>query len=188
MLIDNEAQSYTGSLLLAMPAVRDATFGGSVVLVCAHSCDGAMGLIVNAPLSRIDGVAVDENIIALMARRLPIHLGGPAERERPFLLHSTDWADGDETLRVDADHALTTSATGLESVANQTGPKAALVALGYSAWGPGQLESEVRANVWLTAPATAEIVFHPDCAAKWNAALRSVGAEPESLSGRCGHA
>jgi putative transcriptional regulator len=188
MSLDYEPQSFTGMLLAAMPAVRDATFGGSVVLICAHSQDGAMGLIVNSLVGPQVKPAGNGDIISLLAEDIPIHLGGPAETDRPFVLHSDEWSDGDETLRIDSDHALTASSTALTAIANGDGPRKTLVALGYSAWGPGQLESEVMSNIWMTTHADPAIVFGIDCAKKWDATIRSVGILPGSLSMEPGHA
>lgn len=191
MSLDFESNGFTGTYLVAMPAIRDATFGGTVVLICAHSSDGAMGLILNrhAPKAAVDAAAdPPSSVVDTLARRGRLHKGGPAERERPFVLHSTDWADGDETLLVDGGHALTATPRILTELAESRGPERSLIALGYSAWGANQLEAEVGANVWLTVPSDPDITFMDDVDGKWQRAAGQVVSALEGLSGLIGHA
>jgi len=191
MSLDFNTNGYTGQMLVAMPSLGDPTFRGSVVMVCAHSPDGAMGLIINrlAPSRAIGhGVQPPSSVIDALARRVPIRTGGPAEISRPFVLHSPDWIDGDDTLLVDGHHAMTATPNVLAAVAAGNGPGRTLVALGYSGWGPGQLDAEVMANVWLTVPSSPRITFMDDIGDMWGAAASQVGAAPAGLSGLVGHA
>ena len=191
MSLDQTPLDYAGTMLVAMPAIYDASFRGAVVLVCAHSADGAMGLVVNrlaaeAPVQAASGHA--PSVLHTLAATRPIHAGGPAEPARPFVLHSTDWADGAATLRVDDDHALTATPEALATLSTDRGPDRALVALGYAGWGPGQLEDELRANLWLQTPADPRVVFDLPPGDRWRAAAALVGVTPEALSGTAGHA
>lgn len=188
MSLDFESQDFSGHLLAAMPALQHATFGGSLVLVCAHSADGAMGLIINRTTSNRQVPHSRTDIVEMLAQRGPLFEGGPAETNRPFVLHSPDWADAKDTLAIGDRLAMTASSRALTAVATGEGPENALIALGYSAWGAGQLESELLGNVWLSLPADPSIVFDVAPPARWGAAIRSMGAVPEGLSGAMGRA
>jgi putative transcriptional regulator len=182
----------TGKLLIAMPGMGDPRFAGSVVFLCAHSPDGAMGLIVN---KRMDEVTFAEMLEQLAiaspgaVRDVPVCYGGPVELRRGFVLHSSDYrAWGEEGLVVDSRFSMTATLDILEDIANGRGPKQALLALGYSGWGPGQLEAEIAQNGWLTAEAAPDLVFGPRMEGKWEAALKSLGIHPLMLSSEAGHA
>jgi putative transcriptional regulator len=180
-----------GRLLIAMPGMGDPRFERAVIFLCAHSSEGAMGLIVNKPagdlrfrdLLRQLGI---EPAAAGEQRR--VHFGGPVECGRGFVLHSADYALEGATLRVSEGFAMTATVDILQDMARGTGPRASLLALGYSGWGPGQLEAEIQANGWLTAPADAEIVFGEADGRKWEAALRSLNIDPILLSAGGGRA
>jgi putative transcriptional regulator len=186
------SDALTGKLLIAMPGMGDPRFHGSVVFLCAHSADGAMGLIVNKPMPDVRFADMLEQLdIAHGAATpdLPVCYGGPVELRRGFVLHTADYLGGlDDRLEVDARFAMTATLDVLEDLALGTGPAAALLALGYAGWGPGQLEAEIAQNGWLTADATPDLVFAPRMEGKWAAALASLGVSPLTLSSEAGHA
>lgn len=184
-------EALTGKLLIAMPGMIDPRFEKSVVFLCEHSENGAMGLIVNKPAPQIDGADLLKQLgveIAPGTRKVGIHFGGPVEHGRGFVLHSRDYASNTSTLQVTESVGMTATLDILQDIAAGRGPKEIILALGYSGWGPGQLEDELTANGWLTAEAEPEIVFHPDQGAKWTAALKSLGIDPLVLSSAAGHA
>ncbi|MFW5641425.1 MAG: YqgE/AlgH family protein [Roseicyclus sp.] len=185
-------QNLTGKLLIAMPGMGDPRFAGSVVFLCAHSEEGAMGLIVN---KRVDEVTFAEMLEQLEighdapVRDVPVCYGGPVELRRGFVLHSADYdARGEDGLEVDGRFSMTATLDILEDIARGRGPGRALLALGYSGWGPGQLEAEIAQNGWLTAEAAPDLVFGVSMDGKWEAALRSLGIHPLMLSSEAGHA
>jgi putative transcriptional regulator len=181
----------TGKLLIAMPGMGDARFAHSVILVCAHSEDGAMGLIVNKLARDVSfGGLLDQLKIPRgdMGRDIRVHFGGPVERGRGFVLHSADYAGGQATMQIEGGYGMTATLDVLEALARGRGPASALLALGYAGWGPGQLEGEIARNDWLTAEASAELVFAADDGAKWARALRGMGIDPVSLSAQAGRA
>lgn len=188
---DQDHEGYlVGQFLIAMPTMLDPRFEKSVIYLCAHNEDGAMGLVVNQVfdaltfpelLERLDIDAGPEG------EEIRVHTGGPVETGRGFVLHSTDY-HGEGTLVVADDIALTASLDILRAIAAGEGPRRKLLALGYSGWGPGQLDSEIQANGWLHAPAAGELVFSGDPSRVWNAALGLLGIDASMLSGEAGHA
>ena len=181
----------SGQILIAMPGMADPRFERSVVLVCAHSEEGAMGLIVNKPLEDLSFSGLLEHLNIPRApdgRNIAVHFGGPVERGRGFVLHSRDYRGGATTMKIEGGFGMTATLDVLEALARGEGPHRALLALGYSGWGPGQLESEIARNDWLTVEADAALVFSEDDGAKWQAALKSMGINPLSLSGAAGRA
>jgi len=180
----------TGHLLIAMPGMQDPRFDHSVVCLCAHSADGAMGLIVNRPLA---GMAFDDLLRQLQLepvppqRRIRMLAGGPVESGRGFVLHSDDWST-DGTLPVMPGLALTASVEVLKAVAGGGGPRDCVLALGYAGWAPGQLEDEIQRNAWLSVPADGALVFRDDPGGTWEAALAKLRVDPALLSGTAGHA
>lgn len=180
-----------GQILIAMPGMADPRFDRSVILVCAHSGDGAMGLIINKPLEDMDFSGLLEHLgipRAPEGRDIRVHLGGPVERGRGFVLHSPDWKAGQGTMAVPGGFGMTATTDILQALAKGGGPAKALLALGYSGWGPGQLESEIARNDWLTAPAPEGLVFSGEDGGKWGAALRGMGIDPLTLSASAGRA
>lgn len=180
----------TGQLLIAMPAMADPRFAQSVIFVCAHTADGAMGLIVNRPIEQpsFDDMLRQLDITPVPpARRIRLHQGGPVENARGFVLHTADWS-GDGSLRVDDSLVLTASLDILKAIAAGGGPERGLLALGYAGWGPGQLEQEIQQNAWLSAPALLDVLFDRDHETKWRRALASLHIDPLLLSGAAGHA
>jgi putative transcriptional regulator len=181
----------TGKIVIAMPALGDPRFAHSVVLICAHSDEGAMGLIVNKPVSDLSfaELLTHLNIPAVPdGRDIHVHFGGPVERGRGFVLHSPDFTSGGATLSIPGGLAMTATLDILEALGRGEGPTRAILALGYAGWGPGQLESEIGRNDWLTGEISDDLVFSTDNGAKWGRALKSLGIEPLSLSATAGRA
>lgn len=180
-----------GKLLIAMPGMGDPRFDRSVILLCAHSGDGAMGLIVNKPVPDLEFSSLMDQLNIPRSgsgRDIRVHFGGPVERGRGFVLHSRDYRSGRATMQVAGGFGMTATVDVLEALAQDRGPKSALLALGYSGWGPGQLESEIARNDWLTADAPADLVFQSDDRTKWTGALKQLGIDPFTLSASAGRA
>ncbi len=188
-----------GQMLIAMPGMADTRFARSLVYMCAHSPDeGAMGIIVNQPepdLSMRDllvqlGIVEDVAASNIAARvdEIRVHRGGPVESGRGFVLHSADFMLNDASLTVGRNIALTSTLEILRAIATGGGPREAIFALGYAGWAPGQLESELGANGWLTVPADEEILFDDNIDTKYERALAKLGVDPAMLSSDAGHA
>ncbi|XSG80999.1 MAG: YqgE/AlgH family protein [Methyloligella sp. ZOD6] len=188
-----------GQMLVAMPSMGDPRFARAVIYICAHSGDGAMGIIVNqrAPNISFDelleqlNIAPEDERIALPGYThdsLAVHLGGPVETGRGFVLHSSDYFKAESTLPIDEGVCLTATIDILRDIAKGHGPDKALLALGYAGWAPGQLESEIHANGWLNCPADAELLFNPDVEQKYELALRRIGIDAGRLVSDSGHA
>lgn len=181
-----------GQLLIAMPGMGDQRFERTVIFLCAHSAEGAMGLIINKPAPELrfadllEQLGIPATIAGTPETR--VHFGGPVEHGRGFVLHSADYDIDGATLKVSADFAMTATVEILRDIAKGAGPERGLLALGYSGWGPGQLESEIQANGWLTAAADPDLVFGNRDARKWEAALRSLSIDPRLLSAEGGRA
>lgn len=180
----------TGQLLVAMPAMADPRFAQSVIYVCAHTADGAMGLVVNRPIVK---PSFDELLRQLEVapvppvRRIRLCAGGPVENGRGFVLHTVDWT-GEGSLRVNDSLALTASLDVLKAIAEGGGPRAGLLALGYAGWGPGQLDNEIQQNAWLSVPADDTLVFDTGHDTKWRRAFAKLKVDPLLLSDVAGHA
>src|SRR5579871_234525 len=187
-----------GQFLIAMPGMQDTRFARSVVYLCAHSADGAMGIMINQPAPQITfrDLLVQLNIIPEgteirlpgTAGRMQVHRGGPVETGRGFVLHSSDYFIENSTLPIDEHICLTATLEILKAIAVGTGPQNAMLALGYAGWAPGQLETEIQSNGWLHCPATPELIFDTDLDAKYGRALGMIGIDPLRLSGEAGHA
>jgi putative transcriptional regulator len=180
----------TGQLLIAMPTMEDPRFAHSVIYLCAHTEDGAMGLVLNRPLASPSF----EDLLRQLdvsptppARSIALYEGGPMDAARGFVLHTADWT-GDGSLQVDGTVALTASLDVLKAIASGNGPRAGLLALGYASWGAGQLDDEIQQNTWLSAPAPLDLVFDEDHTTKWRRAFASIHVDPAWLSGVAGHA
>jgi putative transcriptional regulator len=187
---EDDGGFLTGNLLVAMPSLEDPRFSHSVILLCAHSPEAAMGIVVNRPLARptFDEVLRQHNIAPLPpARRVRVCAGGPVEDGRGFVLHTADWTS-EGTLFVTDDLALTASLDVLKAFADGQGPRAGVLALGYAGWGPGQLDHEMQQNAWLSVPADERLVFDADTDTKWRRALAKLRIDPLLLSGEAGHA
>ena len=180
----------TGQLLIAMPGMEDPRFSHSVIYLCAHTEDGAMGLVLNKPLAS----PTFEDLLRQLdvtptppARQIALYDGGPIDGARGFVLHTADWTS-DGSLQVDGTMALTASLDVLKAIAAGEGPRAGLLALGYASWGAGQLDEEIHSNSWLSAPASVDLVFDDDHSTKWRRAFASIRVDPAWLSGVAGHA
>jgi putative transcriptional regulator len=181
--------SLAGQLLIAMPQMQDHRFVRSVIFLCAHNEEGAMGLVINKV---IDSVTLPELLDKLgipaagLAGAARVHAGGPVEEGRGFVLHSDDYVE--ENTLVVGKMALTATLDILRAIGRGNGPRKSLLALGYAGWGPGQLDAEMQDNGWLHVPADEAIVFDGEIADKWQRALAKLGVDPLSLSGDAGHA
>jgi putative transcriptional regulator len=182
--------SLTGQLLVAMPQMTDPRFARSVVYLCAHSAEGAMGLVINR---LIDSLTFDSLLEQIGVERtatggsLPIHFGGPVESSRGFVLHTTDYLQ-DSSLVIEDEIALTATIDVLKAIAQGDGPRRRVLALGYAGWAPGQLDAEIQANGWLLVPADLDLVFGLDNEAKWQRAIAKLGIDLSLLSSEAGHA
>ncbi len=185
------AGSLEGRILVAMPGLRDPRFAQTVIYLCAHTEDGAMGLIVNKPtldLSFPDLLSQLDIDPSPEAERIRVHYGGPVETGRGFVLHSEDFRLDGATKTLGGGLGLTATVEILRAMAGGGGPKDALLALGYAGWAPGQLEQEIAENGWLDCPTSREVIFGADDSAKWAAAMRSIGVDPALLSSQGGRA
>ena len=181
---------FEGQLLVAMPTMSDPRFARSVIYLCAHSGDGAMGIVVNKPLDSLSFAELLKQLdieAESIDAQIPVHYGGPVESARGFVLHSTDYSH-ESTLRVDDGFALTTTVDVLKAMAGGHGPRRRLLTLGYAGWAPGQLDGEIQGNGWLTVPADEELVFGVTHGDKWERAVGRLGIEPGKLSGVAGNA
>lgn len=188
---DPDPMNLTGKLLVAMPGMGDPRFSHSVIYLCAHGPEGAMGLIVNRPAPDLRLSDVLEQLVEGELPeefRLGVHLGGPVETGRGFVLHSDEYRSAMQTLQVGPGIAMTATLDILEDIAAGRGPEKAQLMLGYAGWGPGQLEGEIAMNGWLTCDAEVRLVFDLPDKQKWSAALNSIGIDPLGLSASAGRA
>jgi putative transcriptional regulator len=178
-----------GHLLIAMPGMQDPRFGRTVLYICSHSPEGAMGLIINRTYGeiRFTDLMNQLGIAGQAIRELPVHFGGPVDSSRGFVLHSADF-QADQTLVVNGSVALTATRDILQAIVRGTGPNRAIFALGYAKWVAGQLDSEIQANDWLTVPADRDLIFDRDLDTKWQRAIGKLGFDPAMLSAEAGHA
>jgi putative transcriptional regulator len=182
---------FCGQLLIAMPGISDPRFERALILVCDHDEQHAMGVAVNRPVQGLTfpdllaRLGIESSIV------LPpdlVLMGGPVERERGFVVHTADYR-GENTLEIGEGLALTATREILEAIAGRNDkPRRSLLALGYAGWGAGQLEAEIKENVWLTCDADDDLVFGADYERKWNRALAKIGVDPERLSSITGRA
>jgi len=187
-----------GQMLIAMPSMGDERFARSVIYVCAHSTEGAMGIVINQPaadisfpdlLVQLDVVpAADLIQVAPRAGSIKVLKGGPVDTQRGFVLHSSDFFIENSTLPIDDGICLTATLDILKAIARGSGPRSALLALGYAGWAPGQLENEIQHNGWLHCPADAELIFGADTGGKYQLALKKIGIDLAMLSSEAGHA
>ena len=190
--LDGEPEFLTGRALIAMPGIGDPRFERAVILMCAHSPDHAMGVALNRP---VEGLTTPD-----LLRRLgvqpnyamadtPVLFGGPVDRERGFVLHTDDYLNEGSSAMVGDGIAMTATRDVLEAMADPVRrPRKAVLALGYSGWGAGQLEQEIRDNVWLTCDPDEALVFSHDYDHKWSQALARLGVSADRLSGQAGRA
>jgi Putative transcriptional regulator len=187
-----------GQLLVAMPGMMDERFARAVIYICAHSDDGAMGIVLNRPAANVNlpDLLVQLEIIPELERillpqkvgRMQVLMGGPVETSRGFVLHSSDFHIAQSTLLIDESICLTATVDILRAIARGEGPENAILALGYAGWEAGQLETEIQANGWLNCPADAELIFNASAELRYEMALRRIGVDPAMLSLQAGHA
>lgn len=181
--------NLTGQLLIAMPGIGDPRFERAVILVCEHSKDGTMGLILNKPSEEVSFHDLAEQLgLGTPSGREQVYFGGPVEMGRGFVLHSGEYVSGRSSHLVLDGVRLSSSLDVLEDMVTGTGPQRARLMLGYAGWGAGQLEGEILANGWLSAPAEAGFVLADGGAEMWGAALKRLGVSPLQLSAKAGHA
>ena len=181
-----------------MPGMLDERFANSVIYLCAHSAEGAMGIVVNRPAADLNmpdllvqlDIIPEENLIRLPQRvgRMQVLMGGPVETSRGFVLHSPDFYIDQSTLPIDDSICLTATVDILRAIAEGQGPESAVLALGYAGWSPGQLETEILSNGWLNCPADPELIFKASVPSRYDLALRKIGIDPAMLSVEAGHA
>lgn len=179
----------TGQLLIAMPSMATPGFAQAVIFMCAHTPEGAMGIVVNRPLANpsFDELLEQLDVTPVPpARRIALLRGGPVDSARGFVLHTADWT-GEGSLVVDNTVALTASLDVLKIIAGGDGPRQGMLALGYAGWGPGQLDREMQDNAWLSAPADIGLVFDANHDTKWRRAMAILKVDPILLSGAAGH-
>ncbi|MGS2717912.1 YqgE/AlgH family protein [Eionea flava] len=182
------SHSLKNHFLIAMPTLADNRFAKTVTYICEHNEGGAMGIVINQPASISHGELFSQlKLGANIQNDFPLLLGGPVKKERGFVLHSADrhWAS---TMSVSADISITGSKDILEDIANNNGPKDALIALGYAGWSTNQLEKEIADNSWLTVPANKEIIFHTPIEKRWESSAQQLGIDLHLLSSQAGHA
>lgn len=187
-----------GQMLIAMPTMRDERFARSVIYVCAHSSDGAMGIVVNQTASnlifpdllvQLDIIPEDRKIsLPPSTSAVRVLRGGPVETGRGFVLHTSDFYVENSTLPIDEGICLTATLDILKAMASGDGPSDAVLALGYAGWAAGQLENEIQANGWLHCPADRDLIFGTDVETKYDRAMRKIGIDPSMLSSDAGHA
>src|SRR3954447_26536222 len=187
-----------GQMLIAMPSMGDERFARSVIYVCAHSTEGAMGIVVNQPAANVSfpdllvqlEVIPATDLIQLPSRAgvVKVLKGGPVETGRGFVLHSADFFIENSTLPIDDGVCLTATLDILKAIARGDGPHSAVLALGYAGWAPGQLENEINQNGWLHCNADPELIFGQDTDGKYKQALSKIGIELGMLSSEAGHA
>ncbi len=195
-----DSANLSGQMLVAMPGMEDMRFARSLIFVCAHGADGAMGLVVNQPANDI---ALEDILSQLQLtgkndairprsgaddEAIDILRGGPVETRRGFVLHTSDFGVADSTLEISDQFSLSATIDVLRAVLSGQGPKRAILVFGHAGWSPGQLEQEIVANGWLHCPADEDLVFGPDFHTKYERALAKIGVDPATLSSFSGHA
>ena len=187
----NESAYLSGKLLLAMPGIGDSRFDKSVIMMCEHSAEGAMGIIINKPFAGISWAELLQQLeISSDSKRAisaPIVAGGPVEPGRGFVLHSPEYSQS-TTVAVTPEISLTHTVDVLRDIAQEKGPEQAIVALGYAGWAPGQLDRELTQHGWLTANPDQSIVFEASLDLKWDRAIASLGINAGALASQTGHA
>jgi putative transcriptional regulator len=189
-LLASNMDGFAGQLLVAMPQMQDPRFARTVIYMCAHTPEGAMGLVLNRLVHSITFPDLLEQLgiePAISGEEIRVHFGGPVESGRGFVLHTAEY-QREGTLPINSGIALTATVDILRDIARGEGPRQTLLALGYAGWGPGQLDAEIQANGWLQVPADEQLVFGRDLDSKWELALAKLGVEQGRLSGDAGHA
>ncbi len=189
--ITEHTDSLAGYLLVATPSVQESCFARSVIYMCAHNEEGAMGIIVNYS---VDSIKMDDIFEQLEidttsgVPEMPVHFGGPVESNRGFVVHGEEYGDTQESLIRKNGIAVTASLSILQDMASGSGPKDAILVLGYAGWSPGQLESEIETGSWMVVPASQQLVFGSENEVKWSMAMASLGIDLGHYSNDIGHA
>lgn len=189
--LTNAAGYLSGQLLVATPLVTSPGFSKSVVFLCAHDAGGAMGIIINHIIENISYKELFEQLAiegGQDAPRLPVHYGGPVEINRGFVIYHFNDSPHPDTLITVNNIAISSSIHVLRDIAAGRGPSERILALGYAGWAPGQLETEIESNSWLSVPATRELIFDTENDAKWSRAAQSQGIDIRKLTSDAGHA
>ena len=182
--------NLTGQIIVSMPSLEDERFYKTVIYICAHSSEGSMGIIINKKIDYdlypdlLQQLGIDK---PLNNKKLFIRYGGPVESGRGFVLHSDDMVRK-ETLNIDKGVALTSTAEFFDDLSKGKGPKNCILALGYAGWQPGQLESEIMRNSWMSLSVDNSFLFDDEVSRKWSQAYKLMGIDPNSLSFESGHA
>ncbi|MFA7431461.1 MAG: YqgE/AlgH family protein [Rhodospirillaceae bacterium] len=188
--IDMTGGTIAGKCLIAMPGMTDPNFARAVVYICAHTAEGAMGLVINRAFAQLSFPDILEQLDiepSPACDSIRVHFGGPVEAARGFVLHSSEYSQA-ATLLVNDTVALTATTDVLRAMADGSGPRRSLMALGYAGWSPGQLDEELKQNAWLTVDADEDLLFSNALESKWTAALGRLGIDPAMLSETAGHA
>ncbi len=188
--IEDNTGYLTGQLLIAMPSMQDTRFGRSVIYMCVHNEDGAMGLMVNRLSQELTFPDLLEQVgveLKSEAVSMPIHVGGPVETGMGFVLHTSDYEQAN-TIKVNDSISLTHTVEILKDIAEGRGPRQAMLALGYAGWGAGQLDGEIQENSWLNVPADESLIFDDPQQDKWERSIAKLGVDISLLSGEAGHA
>lgn len=181
----------TGKVLIAMPDIGDSRFSRAVILICAHAEDFAMGLVLNKPVEGLTLPELLEQLDIPMQIAVPQQVvldGGPVGRDRGFVLHSEDFCCADATMAVADNLCLTATRDVLHAIASLAPPERSVLALGYSGWGPGQIEQELQDNAWLVCDCDPQLIFADNYDDKWRYALDRLGISPGRLQSGAGHA
>ncbi len=180
-----EITRLSGQFLIAVPDMTDPRFEKAVIYICSHDSSGAMGLIINKPKGDLimsdllDDIGIPGSV---KVADNPVLEGGPVDIDRGFVLHTADYFKPDNSLRLSETLALSSTKDVLEALTSDTAPDQAVLAVGYSGWGPGQLEQEIQHNVWMIVPASEKMIFDTELNTKWRRALATLGITPEMLS------
>ncbi len=180
----------TGQLIVAMPTMTDPRFARTVIYMCVHNADGAMGLVINKPFESLNFSQLLQQLdleLASSSEDIRVHFGGPVESGRGFVLHSAEYEQSG-TIMVDDGVGLTATVDILRDIAGGAGPRQSLLALGYAGWGAGQLDGEIQQNAWLHVAADEALVFDHDLETKWERSINKIGVDVSLLSGEAGHA
>ena len=186
----SKSRSLSGQFLIAMPGIGDSRFDKSLIFLCDHSDEGAMGLIVNKPIIETDFAKICDflGIECPQERDVPVLYGGPVDTQRGLVLHSPEFQTAKSNELFTSAYSLTGTRDMIEAMAQGVGPKSAFLAMGYAGWGAGQLEQELKQNAWLTGSSNHDLIFGEDHEVKWEMALMQAGVDPRLLTPPVGHA
>jgi putative transcriptional regulator len=188
--MDPTWQSLKGQFLMAMPGLADPNFFQSVTCLSEHNPKGAMGIVINRVHTEINARMIFNELkipVSLDAEKIPIYVGGPVHSNELFILHGAPFG-WEGSMMITGALALSNSRDILEAIADRRGPRDYIITLGCAGWGPGQLESEIRGNAWITGPFSEEITFKMEVGRRWEAAMQRIGIDPALLSDTAGHA